>query len=165
MFPHGEFVYKRDSDNFVQLHEEHKRIFNLLDDLAATCVHLDDELSCADCSRAQHGVCHGRLPSFLHDLIDLCAVHFYREECLIEQELIDSSIHAALKTHHKAHIVLLRRISQLSMSVSALHRQHMTDQAYRDFSHEISALLEEHDQQFDNALTELMHQIGHSKVI
>jgi hemerythrin len=157
MFPHGEFIYKHESNNFQQLDEEHSRIQALLEDLASTCIHLHSQESCSACSHERHGLCHGRLPSFFHDLIDLCAIHFYREECLIEQELIGSAAHARLKEHHKAHSAVLREISQLIMTTNSALKTQSTDQAYRSFYLAVSQIMFDHDKQFDKLLLEVIN--------
>lgn len=153
MFPHGELIYRPGNNNFRQLYEEHGRILELRDDLKATCVQMSPLHACNGCSREQEALCAGRLPSFFHDLIDLCSVHFYREECMIENELAGSAAHAALKQHHQAHGLLLRNIGKLITESRALLNQQKTGSAYRHFHMELSTLMDEHDQLFDNELT------------
>lgn len=158
MFPHGEFVYKQGSNNFRQLYEEHGRILDLLDDLTATCRHMSHQHPCANCSREQQALCAGRLPSFFHDLFDLCSIHFYREECLIEAELTGSPAHTALKQHRHAHGTLLRRIGMLISESRALLEQHKADAAYRHLYLQLSDLIYEHDKQFDAELVQSINR-------
>jgi hypothetical protein len=53
--------------------------------------------------------CRGQLPAYFHDLIDLCSIHFYREELLIAEDLVGITARNKLRGHHLAHAGILKK--------------------------------------------------------
>lgn len=157
MFAHGESIYNSSSDNFWQLLKEHQRLTTFLNDLQNNCINQHNDLDCNTCNREVLASCRGHLPSYFHDLIDLCSIHFYREEVLIEEELKGMSAHKNLRNHHLAHAGILKRIGGIIGECALINEKEQTDEAYRFLYKNLSRLFEEHDAEFDNELSQCIH--------
>lgn len=158
MFAHGEVIYDSSSDNFGQLFKEHQRLTTFLDDLQNNCINQHNQLDCSNCDRGALASCRGQLPSYFHDLIDLCSIHFYREEILIAEELQGLPAHQNLKKHHQAHAGILKRIGAIIGECALINEKEHTDEAYRFLYKSLTQLFAEHETEFDEELTRCIHQ-------
>jgi hemerythrin len=158
MFAHGESIYNSNSDNYWQLLKEHQRLTTFLNDLQNNCINLHNQLHCDTCNREMLASCRGHLPSYFHDLIDLCSIHFYREEVLIEEELKGLPAHNKLRNHHLAHALILKKIGSVIAQCALINETEQTDEAYRLLYKNLARIFEEHDAEFDNELTQCINE-------
>ena len=147
-------VTKISDEDYALLEAEHERLNQYLLDLEDTCAHLSGLRDCGLCDPDLAAACAGRMPSFLHDLLDMTEKHFFHEEAVMVQMLNHDNNNEHLKAHRRAHMQILRATHQVISEASELNRQGETSQAYRLLFTKMTKLLNEHTSIFDMPFVE-----------
>ena len=143
-------VNKLTPADYLLIEEEHARLERLLRDLYDTCCNLDNLLSCQGCSSAKLASCRGRLPSYIHDLIDLVDMHFYHEESIMLSRPQVTVGNEYFRIHKQAHDGIIKELKLIVGECSSLDKLEKTAEGYRHFYKKLSDLFEEHDRCFDD---------------
>jgi len=147
---HAQAIRKLPPADYLLIEEEHVRLGKLLHDLHETCCNLDNLLSCHSCSSAKIASCRGRLPSYIHDLIDLIDMHFYHEESIMLSRPQVTVEYKYFRTHRQAHDNIMQELKSIAGECNSLDKLERTAEGYRHFYKKISDLFEEHDRCFDD---------------
>src|SRR5664279_3808271 len=150
MTVHVQAIRKLAPADYLLIEKEHARLEGLLHDLHDNCCNLDNLLSCQGCSSEKLASCRGRLPSYIHDLIDLVDMHFYHEESIMLSRPQVTEKYEYFRIHHQAHIDIMQKLNALVGECSSLDMQGNTAESYRQFYKKLSNLFEEHDRSFDD---------------
>lgn len=143
--------------DYHQIEREHERLERYLADLRETCWNLDTGLGCDSCGSEKLASCHGRMHSFLHDVLDITGKHFLNEETIMLSRPHVSEDYAYYRAHHQAHLQVMRALKATVEQCALLDRQHNTVSAYRELYGKISALFEEHSRAFDDPFIQSTH--------
>ena len=136
--------------DYLLIEKEHAQLERFLYDIRDTCCNLDNLLNCQSCSSEKLASCRGRLPSFLHDVIELADKHFYHEETIMLSRPHITEEYEYFRIHHQAHEDIMKKLIALRGESSSLDKQGNTAEGYRLFYKKLSDLLEEHDRSFDD---------------
>lgn len=139
--------------DYVLIDEEHARLEKLLHDLHETCGNLDTLLGCQDCDSEKVATCQGRLPSYIHDLIDLIDIHFYHEESIMlsrPQAKAGKSGYEYFRLHQQAHNNIMQELKSIAGKCSTSYKPEKTAEDYRHFYKRLLDMFEEHDRTFDS---------------
>lgn len=147
-------ITKINEDDYALLEAEHERLNQYLLDLEDTCAHLSGLRDCGLCDPEIASACAGRMPSFLHDLLDMTEKHFFHEEAIMIEMLNHDNNNEHLKTHRRAHMQILQATHQVIGEANTLNRQGETAQAYRLLFTTMTKLLNEHTSIFDMPFVE-----------
>lgn len=147
-------VTKINDEDYALLEAEHERLHQYLLDLEDTCAHLSSPRDCSLCDPDLAAACAGRMPSFLHDLLDMTEKHFFHEEAVMVEMLNHDNNNEHLKAHRRAHMQILQATHQAIREASELNKQGETAQAYRLLFTKMTKLLNEHTSIFDMPFVE-----------
>jgi len=147
---HVQSVSKLAPADYFLIEEEHARLKGLLHDLHDTCCNLDNLLSCQSCSSEKFASCRGRLPSYIHDLIDLVDMHFYHEESIMLSRPQVTVKYEYFRIHKQAHDSIMQELNSIVGECFSLDKLEKTAEGYRHFYKRLSDLFEEHDRCFDD---------------
>ena len=147
---HQNNIKSLSAEDYRQIAREHARLERYLADLRETCQNLDNTLGCDTCGREKLASCHGRMHSFLHDLLDITGKHFVNEEAIMLSRPHVTEDYGYYRMHHQAHLQIMKALKGLVEQCGLLDRQGATDAAYRELFGKISVLFEEHDRAFDD---------------
>jgi hemerythrin len=147
---HPDNIKALSAEDYRQIELEHARLERFLEDLHDTCHHLDSQLGCEHCGSEKLASCHGRMHSFLHDLLDITGKHFLNEENIMLSRPHVTEDYAYYRVHHQAHLKIMQALRSITDQCAALDREGATADAYRALSGKISALFEEHNRAFDD---------------
>ncbi|HEY3299711.1 MAG TPA: hemerythrin domain-containing protein [Methylophilaceae bacterium] len=147
-------ITKINEDDYALLEAEHERLNQYLLDLEDTCAHLSGLRDCGLCDPEIASACAGRMPSFLHDLLDMTEKHFFHEEAIMIEMLNHDNNNEHLRAHRRAHMQILQATHQLIGEANTLNRQGETAQAYRLLFTTMTKLLNEHTSIFDMPFVE-----------
>lgn len=136
--------------NRQQIEAEHKQLDVFLDDLRDTCCNLDNNADCGTCLNETHACCHGRLPSFIHDLREICEKHFEHEELLLLAKSQSAEPYEYYLAHKQAHAEIMQMLKSMQTECTSLNRQGLTAQGYRLLYRKVSSLFDEHNRLFDD---------------
>jgi hypothetical protein len=142
-------ITKINYDDYALLEAEHERLNQYFLDLEDTCAHLNDLRDCGFCDPEITSACAGRMPSFLHDLLDMTEKHFFHEETIMIKMLNHDNNNEHLKAHRRAHMQILQATHLAIGEANTLNRQGETAQAYRLLFTKMTQLLNEHTSIFD----------------
>ncbi len=151
MTPNAASAAPLDDEDLRLIEHEHARLELILRHLLDTCSELADARSCEGCEREKRAACQGRLPSFLHDLMDFVAEHFEHEETIMREKLGHAS-DDDLRRHRAAHAALLRDMSDMVAACTAQNNQGNTVQALRDLHDWVRTRFAEHARHYDARL-------------
>lgn len=147
---HVQAIRKLAPADYLLIEEEHVRLGRLLHDLHETCSNLDNLLSCQGCESGKLASCRGRLPSYIHDLIDLVDMHFYHEESIMLSRPQVALGYKYFRTHRQAHDSIMQELKSIVGECSSLDKLEKTAEGYRHLYKKLSDLFEEHDRCFDD---------------
>ena len=147
---HVQAIGKLAPADYLLIEEEHARLGRLLHDLHETCCNLGNLLSCHSCGSEKIASCRGRLPSYIHDLIDLIDMHFYHEESIMLSRPQVTVEYKYFRTHRQAHDNIMQELKSIAGECNSLDKLERTAEGYRHFYKKISDLFEEHDRCFDD---------------
>ena len=147
---HVQAIRKLAPADYLLIEEEHNRLGMLLRDLHGTCCNLDNLLNCHGCDSAKLASCRGRLPSYIHDLIDIVDMHFYHEESIMLSRPQVTVGNEYFRIHKQAHDSIMQELKSIVGECSSLDKLEKTAEGYRHFYKKLSDLFEEHDRCFDD---------------
>lgn len=150
MVIHDQAIKQLAAADYLLIEKEHAQLEKFLHDIQDTCCNLDNSLTCQSCSTGKLASCRGRLPSFLHDVIDLADKHFYHEESIMLSRPHVTEEYNYFRIHHQAHEDIMRKLYALCGECASLDSRGNTAEGYRQFYKKLSNLLEEHDRSFDD---------------
>lgn len=136
--------------DYQQIKLEHERLERYLADLRETCCNLDNEIGCDGCGSEKLASCHGRMHSFLHDLLDITGKHFVNEEKIMLSRPHVNEDYAYYRMHHQAHLQIMKALKSVAEQCGKLDREGATAAAYRELFGKISVLFDEHSRSFDD---------------
>jgi len=147
---HVQVIKKLALADYLHIEEEHPRLERLLHGLQETCCNLDNLLSCQGCDSGKLASCRGRLPSYIHDLIDLVDMHFYHEESIMLSRPQVKAGYEHFRLHRQAHANIMRELNSMVSEYSSVDKLEKKYESYRKFYKKLSDLFEEHDRCFDD---------------
>lgn len=147
---HQNSIKTLSAEDYRQIEWEHARLERYLADLHETCHNLNSQLGCDTCGSEKLASCHGRMHSFLHDLLDITGKHFVNEEKIMLSRPHVTEDYAYYREHHQAHLQIMKALKSITEQCGMLDRQGATAEAYRELFGQISALFEEHSRAFDD---------------
>lgn len=150
MSSHVQNIKGISADDYKLIREEHERLDRFLQDLRDTCCNLDNQLDCNSCSREKFASCHGRMYSFLYDLLDITDKHFYNEESIMLSRPHISEEYEYFRLHRQAHFNIMRSLKSIVDDCASLDERGITAEGYRQLYEKISTLFEEHGRLFDD---------------
>ncbi len=139
-------------EDYQLIQREHELLEKFVHDLKHACVCSSLQTS-PDCSRCDHEMqasCQGRLPSFLHYVMDLAASHFEHEEAIMLNRPGVSGESEYFLAHQRAHVDILDQLNALVEECFTLDKESNTAEVYVRFYQRLSALFEGHDRDFDD---------------
>jgi len=138
--------------DYLLIEREHVLLKNFLSDLrkACACSNLDTMPDCKRCDHEMQTSCQGRLPSFLHYLIELATNHFEHEEAIMLSRPHVTEDYEYFRIHQRAHVEIMQKLSALVDECFALDEDDNPAEVYIRFYEQLSAIFEEHDQAFDD---------------
>ena len=147
---HVQAISKLAPADYLLIEEEHNRLGMLLRDLHGTCCNLDNLLNCHGCDSAKLASCRGRLPSYIHDLIDLVDMHFYHEESIMLGRPQVTVGNEYFRIHKQAHDNIMQELKSIAGECNSLAKLERIAEGYRHLYKKLSDLFEEHDRCFDD---------------
>ncbi len=136
-------------DDYALIDTEHERLERLLSDIEDTCWHLDSQHGCNSCSSLKFASCYGRLPSFLHDLIEITDKHFHHEESIMLSRPHVTEEYEYFRVHRQAHINIMLALRDVASDCVSLLQQKIIADGYRQLYRRVSNLFEDHEHAFD----------------
>ena len=150
MVIHVQAIKKLALADYLLIEEEHARLERLLHGLHETCCNLDKLLSCQGCDSGELASCLGRLPSYIHDLIDHVDKHFYHEESIISGTLDVTVKNDYFKLHQQTHDSMVQELNSMLGECHLLKDMEKTDESYHHLYKKFSDQYEEHSRAFDD---------------
>ncbi len=138
--------------DYLIIEKEHALLEKFLRDLkeACSCSNLDKLPSCKTCDHEKQTSCQGRLPSFLHYVIDLAANHFEHEEAIMLSRPHVTEQYEYFRIHQRAHADIMEKLNTLVEECFSLDDQDNTADIYTQLYEKLSSIFEEHDRSFDD---------------
>jgi hemerythrin len=149
---HVEAIKALAADDYLIIEKEHQLLKKFLSDLKDACA-CSKQVELPDCNLCDHErqtSCQGRLPSFLHYVIDLAADHFDHEEAIMLSRPHVTEDYEYFRVHKLAHAEIMQELNDLVNECFALDRESNTAEVYIRFYERLSNIFEEHDRSFDD---------------
>ena len=150
MANHNRSVKRLAAEDYQLIEAEHARLHELLDNLRATCLNLDNELNCGSCDSEKQAACLGQLTSSFHNLIYITDSHFAHEEDIMRKWPYIGEQSGQFDRHRQAHAGIMTALRKTVDDCSILSQQGATAESYRLLYRRMSKLLEEHARLFDD---------------
>lgn len=145
--------------DYLLIEKEHQLLEKFLADLrdACACSRPDVQPDCKNCDREKQTSCQGRLPSFLHYVIDLAADHFDHEEAIMLSRPHVTEDYEYFRLHKLAHAQIMQQLNALVDECFALNSEYSTAQVYQQLYERLSDIFEAHDKAFDDPFIQSTH--------
>lgn len=143
--------------DYQLIEAEHARLHELLDNLRATCLNLENELDCNNCDSEKHAACLGQLTSSFHNLIYIADSHFSHEEDIMRKWPYIGEQTEEFGRHRQAHASIMKALRRTVDECSSLNQQGATADSYRLLYRRMSKLLEDHARLFDDPFIQSTH--------
>jgi hemerythrin len=150
MVIHDQAIKQLSAADYHLIEKEHAQLERFLSDLDATCCNLNNSLDCQHCGTGKLASCRGRLPSFMHHVVELADKHFYHEESIMLSRPNVTEDYSYFRIHQQAHEDIMKKLIALRGECALLDSRGNTAEGYRQFYKNLSHLLEEHDRNFDD---------------
>lgn len=137
-------------DDYALIESEHARMEWFLHDIKDTCLHLDDQLACDSCGSLKLASCYGRLPSFLHNLMEITDKHFHHEESIMLSRPHVTENYEYFRVHRQAHLDIMQALKEIAGDCASFLQQKVIADGYRQLYQRVSGLFEDHDRLFDD---------------
>lgn len=149
---HSKAIRALSPEDYQLIEYQHAQLERFLQDLKNACdcsnhMHVPD---CALCDHEKQTSCQGRLPSFLHYVIDLASEHFDNEEAIMLNRPKVTEYDPYFVRHKKAHDDILDQLEQLVGECFGLEEQCNTSELYQRLYNNLTAIFEAHDIEFDD---------------
>ncbi len=154
MVTHTHAIKNLSKSDYLLIEKEHRQLNGFLDVLKETCCNLDNDLTCQSCTLEQYGTCRGRLPSFLHDIIDLASKHFINEEKIMLSRPNVTEDYEYFRNHSLAHNEIMRKLNALLVECYQFDKEGDTVSSYRKLFTSLVTIFENHDATFDDPFIE-----------
>lgn len=138
--------------DYQLIQREHELLEKYVHDLkhACVCSSLQTPPDCSGCDHEMQASCQGRLPGFLHYVMDLAARHFEHEEAIMLNRPGVSGESEYFLAHQRAHAEILEQLNALVDECFTLGKESNTAEVYVRFYRQLSTIFEEHDRTFDD---------------
>lgn len=152
MSVHVQAIKALPAADYLVIEKEHQLLEKFLNDLkdACACSKLDRLPDCNRCDHEKQTSCQGRLPSFLHYVIDLAADHFDHEEAIMLSRPHVTEDYEYFRMHKLAHAEIMQKLNALVDECFALDRESNTAEVYMRLYEQLSEMFETHDRSFDD---------------
>lgn len=147
MYNHFESNNRLSANDHHLIDQEHELLAKFLNDLRDTCANLDNQKGCDACSKEKFASCHGRMYSFLYDLLEISAKHFNHEEMVMLKSATTDSEY--FRAHQKDHMKIMSSLKEIVDTCATLDQQGITAEGYRRLYKTISNLFKNHNFSFD----------------
>lgn len=149
---HREAIRALSPADYLLIEEEHLLLEKFLCDLrdACACSKVEQVSVCGRCDHEQQTSCQGRLPSFLHYVIDLAASHFEHEEAIMLNRPNVTENYEYFRAHKLAHAEIMQQLNDLVDECFALDQEADTARIYAQFYQRLADMFEAHDRAFDD---------------
>lgn len=139
-------------EDYQLIQQEHELLEKYVHDLKSACVcsSLRTPPSCSRCDHEMQASCQGRLPSFLHYVLDLAARHFVHEEAIMLNRPGVSAESEYFIAHQRAHADILEQLNALVDECFMLDDDSNTAEVYVRFYQQLSTIFADHDRAFDD---------------
>ncbi|PKO46671.1 MAG: hypothetical protein CVU29_05350 [Betaproteobacteria bacterium HGW-Betaproteobacteria-22] len=152
MLVHSQAIKALSPADYLIIEQEHKLLEQYLENLrdACACSKTIQPPDCQQCNHEKQASCQGRLPSFLFHILDLASKHFQHEETIMLNRPHVTEDYEYFRAHRQAHKAIIDQLYVLSDECLALRSKGNTPEIFNQFYHQLIALFEAHDQDFDD---------------
>ncbi len=152
MSVHVQAIKALTPEDYQLIQREHEQLEKFVHDLkhACVCSSLQTPPDCSHCDHEKQASCQGRLPSFLHYVMDLAASHFEHEEAIMLNRPGVSGGSEYFLAHQHAHAEIMEQLNALVYECFSLDNNSNTAQVYVRFYQQLSNIFEAHDRAFDD---------------